>query len=49
MRKDGESGFRAAHAAGMQVVDVRDLPGYPLPDGLKAVMQEERARGYPWL
>eukprot|EP01051_Picozoa_sp_SAG22_P012028 SAG22_NODE_1215_length_5146_cov_1.556965_3_plen_270_part_00 len=33
--EDGESGLMAAHAAGMHVVDVTGMGGYPAPGGLK--------------
>jgi HAD superfamily hydrolase (TIGR01509 family) len=44
--EDGESGLQSAHAAGMQVIDVRHLPGYPLPHGLRAAMANATR---PWL
>jgi beta-phosphoglucomutase-like phosphatase (HAD superfamily) len=44
--EDGESGLHSAYAAGMQVVDVRHLCGYPLPDGLRAAMSKTKR---PWL
>ena len=33
--EDGEFGLVAAHAAGMHVVDVTGMDGYPMPRGLK--------------
>jgi len=47
--EDGETGMQSAYAAGMHVIDVRDFPGYPLCDGLKIAMENERAAGYSWL
>jgi len=41
--EDAESGLQAAWAAGCQVVDVRDFPGYPLAPGLKTIMEKQRA------
>jgi len=41
--EDAESGLQAGWEAGCQVVDVRDLPGYPLSRGLAAAMGKQRA------
>ena len=46
--EDSENGFCSAWRAGCEVVDVRDTEGYPLPDGLKAVMPGQRANR-PWM
>ena len=47
--EDGETGMQSAHDAGMHVIDVRDMPGYPLCDGLKVAMAKEKEAGYSWL
>lgn len=48
--EDATSGMESAWKAGCQVIDVRDYPGYPLPAGLKAVMEKEKvAGGKAWL
>ena len=41
--EDGESGLQAAVAAGMQVLDVTELPEYPGGTGLKAAKAKQRA------
>eukprot|EP00035_Acanthoeca_spectabilis_P008769 m.158029 g.158029 ORF g.158029 m.158029 type:complete len:234 (+) comp14494_c0_seq1:45-746(+) len=41
--EDGETGFQSAVAAGMHVIDVRDLDGYPLTPGLRFAMKQQRA------
>ena len=41
--EDGESGLESAYRAGMQVVDVREMEGYPMNDGLRAAMAKQRA------
>jgi beta-phosphoglucomutase-like phosphatase (HAD superfamily) len=41
--EDGEAGLESAFRAGMQVVDVRDMDGYPLCEGLRDAMEETRA------
>ena len=41
--EDGESGLEAAWRAGMHVVDVRDMEGYPMNDGLRGAMAKQRA------
>ena len=40
--EDAEAGLEAAFRAGCEVVDVRDLEGYPLSDGLKAAIKIHR-------
>mmetsp|Transcript_2728 Transcript_2728/g.3192 ORF Transcript_2728/g.3192 Transcript_2728/m.3192 type:complete len:232 (-) Transcript_2728:424-1119(-) len=46
--EDGESGLEAAYKAGMHVIDVRDIPGYPMHDALHKVMHERR-KSRTWL
>jgi beta-phosphoglucomutase-like phosphatase (HAD superfamily) len=41
--EDAEAGLRSAFAAGCEVIDVRDMPGYPLPDALATAMKAQRA------
>ena len=41
--EDAEAGFEAAYRAGCEVVDVRDLAGYPLPPALARTMAAQRA------
>lgn len=41
--EDGDLGIEALHAAEMASVDVRKLPGYPLPDVLRKKMQTDKA------
>ena len=40
--EDGESGLEAAWRAGMHVVDVREMNGYPLNEGLCVAMKKQR-------
>lgn len=49
--EDGEAGMQAAWAAGMQVVDVRGMKGYPITAALRTVIDEVRAdpSKRPWL
>lgn len=42
--EDAESGLRSAYEAGCEVIDVRDLENYPLPDGLRKAMAVARAK-----
>jgi len=42
--EDAEAGFEAAWHAGCQVIDVRDLPGYPCPPALHRAIEKQRAR-----
>lgn len=42
--EDGESGLESAWRAQMHVVDVREMAGYPLSEGLRAAMIEQRAK-----
>lgn len=42
--EDGESGLESAWRANMHVVDVRAMAGYPLSEGLKVAMEEQRAK-----
>ena len=46
--EDGESGIQSAHAAGMHVIDVREMTGYPMNPGLKKAMAVQR-RQRKWL
>jgi len=46
--EDAESGFQGAWRAGCQVIDVRDLEGYPLSPALREVMEKQRAARH-WL
>jgi beta-phosphoglucomutase-like phosphatase (HAD superfamily) len=41
--EDGESGLRAAHAAGMHVVDVTTMDRYPAPAGLRRAKADAQA------
>jgi beta-phosphoglucomutase-like phosphatase (HAD superfamily) len=41
--EDGESGLRAAHAAGMHVVDVTAMDRYPAPEGLRRAKADAQA------
>lgn len=41
--EDAEAGLQSAHAAGCEVIDVRDMAGYPLPDALKKAAEAQRA------
>ena len=41
--EDGESGLLAAYRAGMQVLDVTGMQGYPLPHGLKVAKEKQAA------
>eukprot|EP00413_Alexandrium_margalefii_P035287 CAMPEP_0204582514 /NCGR_PEP_ID=MMETSP0661-20131031/45263_1 /ASSEMBLY_ACC=CAM_ASM_000606 /TAXON_ID=109239 /ORGANISM="Alexandrium margalefi, Strain AMGDE01CS-322" /LENGTH=266 /DNA_ID=CAMNT_0051591803 /DNA_START=44 /DNA_END=840 /DNA_ORIENTATION=- len=41
--EDAEAGLRSAWRAGCEVVDVTDLEGYPLPDGLRKAKAAQRA------
>lgn len=41
--EDAESGFQGAWRAGCQVIDVRDLEGYPLSPALRETMEKQRA------
>ena len=45
--EDGESGLLAAYRAGMQVLDVTGMQGYPLPHGLE-VAKEKQAASRNW-
>eukprot|EP00040_Diaphanoeca_grandis_P012263 m.62323 g.62323 ORF g.62323 m.62323 type:complete len:234 (-) comp23133_c0_seq1:27-728(-) len=45
--EDGETGMHSAWSAGMQVVDVRFMEGYPMSDVLRARVLSEVPR--PWL
>ena len=46
--EDAEAGFQSAYTAGCEVIDVRDLKGYPAPDALKHAMAIQRLHR-PWL
>mmetsp|Transcript_5877 Transcript_5877/g.17359 ORF Transcript_5877/g.17359 Transcript_5877/m.17359 type:complete len:250 (+) Transcript_5877:147-896(+) len=52
--EDAEAGLEAAWRAGCEVVDVTDLPGYPLPEGLARAKEAQRAErvfceaGFDW-
>lgn len=41
--EDGESGLQAAFKAGMEVIDVRELDGYPISDTLKETLPHFKA------
>ena len=47
--EDAPSGMESAWKAGCQVIDVRDYDGYPLPDGLRVAMVNERAQTRSWM
>jgi len=42
--EDGESGIESAWRAGMQVMDVREMEGYPLSEGLQVAMADQRSQ-----
>lgn len=46
--EDGESGLRAAYEAGMEVIDVRELEGYPISDALRECLPTLKASRH-WL
>ena len=46
--EDGESGLESAYRAGMHVVDVREMQGYPMSEALRDAMTNQR-RARAWV
>ena len=47
--RNTNTGFESAWRAGCHVIDVRNLEGYPLPAGLKAIMKQQGENKRAWL